>query len=313
MSRRTNPKISVLMSVYNGESFLAQSIESILGQSVTDFEFIIVDDGSTDLSPKILGDYQNRDRRINSIRNVENKGLSYSLNRALRIAHGEFYARQDADDISHPRRFLWQMDYLKRHPDISVAGTWIKKINGGGEEIGEWKPWVDRMLILFSLFNAPSIAHPSVMFRNEVFAGNLHYDENLKFAQDISLWQNLGFQFGLANIPQFLYFRRVHEKMVGRLEKLLQESLALTQIIQFNRLKLDIDLSPAQLSRMRNLLSGSGSSADDFAKAREDLQMQFGRFQELVGGHKRFSWTTKVKWKMILNKLWWKSKLGGFK
>src|SRR5688572_1551532 len=117
------PVISVLMSVYNGASYLPESVESILAQTFTDFEFIIIDDCSVDETPQILNTYAQGDSRIRIIRNPENKGLTASLNIGLAEAQGKYVARQDADDISLPQRFEKQIQSLEGNPKSVLASS----------------------------------------------------------------------------------------------------------------------------------------------------------------------------------------------
>jgi glycosyltransferase involved in cell wall biosynthesis len=127
------PRISVVMSVYNGEKYLRQAIESILQQTYTDFEFIIIDDGSTDSSREIIQSYD--DKRIRLVINEQNIGLTKSLNKGIRLAKGEFIARMDADDISLPQRFEKQVAYLDSHPEVGVLGTYANIIDHRGKII----------------------------------------------------------------------------------------------------------------------------------------------------------------------------------
>ena len=128
------PKVSIIMSVYNGEKYLQEAIESILNQSYSGFEFIIVNDGSTDYTEEILNEYT--DSRIVRINNQENIGLARSLNRAIETAHGELIARMDADDISAPDRFEKQVAYLDAELEVSVLGTYMKQIDADGNNLG---------------------------------------------------------------------------------------------------------------------------------------------------------------------------------
>jgi len=127
---KDEPLISVVMPVYNTEKFVAEAIESILAQTFTDFEIIIIDDCSTDKSWQIIQDFSEKDQRIVTIQNSENQGLARSLNKGLKIAKGQFIARMDADDISMPQRFEIQLDFLKNHPDVGVVGSTVKFIHG---------------------------------------------------------------------------------------------------------------------------------------------------------------------------------------
>ena len=168
--------VSVIMSNYNTpEDYLRQSIDSILGQTYSNFEFIIVDDASTDGSLAVIESY--KDPRIRIIKNSENLGLTKSLNIALDECRGEYIARMDSDDISLPERFEKQVTFLQSNPDVIVCGTWAKYI-------GNWKAQNsndgNRRLIpdretfkIYQLFgNDPNIVHPSAMFNNAKLKAN---------------------------------------------------------------------------------------------------------------------------------------------
>ena len=162
----SRPKVSVLMSVYNGERYLSESVESILDQTYSDFEFIIVDDASEDGTWQMLTTYVGRDSRIVLIRNKENIGLTRSLNKGLALARGKYIARQDADDVSVPERLAKQVAFLERHPSVVLLGTAIEWIRDSGDLIGKigQHPCTDagirqKMLLQYSFW------HSSVMVR----------------------------------------------------------------------------------------------------------------------------------------------------
>jgi glycosyltransferase involved in cell wall biosynthesis len=125
-----NPKLSVIMSVHNGEKYLREAIESILNQTFTDFKFIIINDGSTDNSLAIIRSYD--DKRIRILNNGTNIGLTKSLNKALKQAKGKYIARQDADDVSLPDRFEAQLKYFVQYPEVALLGTSTYIINQEG-------------------------------------------------------------------------------------------------------------------------------------------------------------------------------------
>lgn len=206
-----NPKISVIMSVYNGERYLREAIESILNQTFTDFEFIIVNDGSTDSSLEIIQSYD--DERIKIINNEKNIGLTKSLNKALKVARGEYIARQDADDISLPNRFEEQIKYLERHPEVALLGTNIYKIDENGKIIGKYivlaKPSIK------DLFNGNQFNHGSVMFKKEVIDELGGYNELFKYAQDYELWLRIAKHYNIRNVTQILYKLRSHDENIG--------------------------------------------------------------------------------------------------
>jgi glycosyltransferase involved in cell wall biosynthesis len=122
MNNKISPKISVVMPVYNGKEYLALAVESILRQTFADFEFIIINDGSTDNSADIAASYE--DPRIKLLHNDKNLGLIPSFNRGLENSRGEYIARMDADDIAFPDRFKKQVAFLDDHPDIALCGSW---------------------------------------------------------------------------------------------------------------------------------------------------------------------------------------------
>jgi glycosyltransferase involved in cell wall biosynthesis len=181
------PRVSVLMSVCNSEAYLREAVDSILKQTFGDFEFIIVDDGSTDASYTILESYG--DSRIVLLHNPENRGLAYSLNSGLALAKGDYVARMDADDISSPRRFERQVAYLEAHPEVGILGGGCVKIDEKGGCIGQRQmPQSDLQIRWVSLLGNPFI-HPTVMIRRSfLITMGLKYDETFETTQDYDLW-----------------------------------------------------------------------------------------------------------------------------
>ncbi len=207
--------VSVIMSNYNTpEEFLRASIESVLNQTYSNFEFIIIDDCSTDNSLEIIKSY--KDKRIVVLENKENLGITKSLNLGLEIAKGEYLARMDADDICFPKRFETQVEYLKNNPQVIVCGT-------GVELIGDWKGRHSNRLIrreipekdLFKIYllfgNYPNIVHPSAMFNNKLLIeNNIKYDERFPVAQDYNMWTTCCNYGECVNIKETLLYYRVH-------------------------------------------------------------------------------------------------------
>lgn len=206
------PLISVIFSVYNGAPYLKEAIESILNQTCTDFEFIIVDDGSTDETPKILDSFT--DCRIVRLNNKKNIGLVQSLNKALSIAQGEFIARMDADDISLPERFEKQLDYLKKHPQVGVLGSAISQVDKRGRPISVLTPPINNKIILWEMFFSCPIFHATVMMRRSIVMMVGYYDVNFIHAEDIELWSRLFFKTKFANLSEVLYIRRLHNRSI---------------------------------------------------------------------------------------------------
>ena len=163
------PLISVCMPVYNAGKYLADAVESILGQTFADFEFLILDDGSTDDSLEILRRYADRDPRIR-LTSRPNKGLVASLNELIDQSRGEFIARMDGDDISLPERFQKQVDYLRAHPGCLLVGSRVRLIDPEGDPLCDWCTLQDHEAIDASYLRGQRdtlVSHPVIMMRRD--------------------------------------------------------------------------------------------------------------------------------------------------
>ena len=162
------PLVSVVMPVYNGEKYLAEAIESILAQTLSDFEFLIVDDGSQDESAEIIQSYALRDPRIRFFQLDHNCGVAAAHNIGWASAKGEFIATMDCDDISLPERLTRQVDFLQSHPAIGGVGTWCRMVNHDrSETIAEVQTPQEHAIITLNVFFAPSIVDPTIMYRRQ--------------------------------------------------------------------------------------------------------------------------------------------------
>ncbi len=207
----TDPKISVIMPVFNGEKYLREAIESILNQSFTDFEFIIVNDGSTDDTLEIIKNY--KDIRMKIINNEKNIGLTKSLNNSIIIATGQYIARQDADDISLPNRFEEQVQYLDENPEVMLLGTSVYLI----DEFGKIE---ERRMILTkpnlkSFLQGNQFNHGTTMFRRKTIDTLGGYNELFKYCQDYELWIRITKNYEVRNLRQTLYMLRCHHESIG--------------------------------------------------------------------------------------------------
>lgn len=206
------PKITVLMSVYNGEKFLRQAVDSILNQSFKNFEFIIIDDGSTDRTAEIVKSY--KDERIKFIQNEKNVGLAKSLNRGIQLAKGEYIARMDADDLSLPRRFEKQVKFMDKDPKIAICGTWLKLFGNNKSEI--WKVPSDFEKIKCLMLFYPAIYHPTVFIRKAFLERyNVYYNESFNCSQDYDLWTRVAEKAKISNLKEVLLLHRVHPDRLG--------------------------------------------------------------------------------------------------
>ena len=198
------------MAVRNGERYVGESLASLLCQSWTDFEAIVVDDGSTDATAQILSRMAQADRRLRVIRQAP-QGLTPSLNTAISLAHGGYLARQDADDHSEPERLAEQMRFLVSHPAVAAAGTagWV--MDEEGDPIAPLIPPTGprRVAALLRQGRASPI-HGSMMVRRDALEAIGGYREAFRASQDLDLWLRLSERFAIDNLPEGLYAWRMN-------------------------------------------------------------------------------------------------------
>ena len=217
MSETAPLTVSVVMSVYNGERYAPEAVESILAQTFRDFEFILIDDGSTDGSKALLEGYAKRDPRVRLV-SRPNKGLTKTLNEGLDLARGEFIARMDADDVSLPTRFEKQVAFLRANPDVVCVGARVLRVDPYGSPLSEsdhklTHEEIDRQLMEEGLGWA--ITHPVAMMRRDAVAKVSGYREQFRTSQDLDLWLRLAEVGRLANLPEVLLKYRYHPESVG--------------------------------------------------------------------------------------------------
>jgi len=202
-------EVTVLMTVYNGRPYLPLAIKSILNQTFSDFEFLIVNDCSTDDTRDVILSYD--DPRIRLLDNDENIGQTRSLNRGLACAQGELVARMDADDISHPKRLEMQVAYLHAHPSIVAIGTNLRFIDHTGRVIRQYmRPKHDLALRWMQLFECP-ISCGAVTFRKSIIWDILGgFDPSISISQDWELWSRVLPEYKIANLPDLLLDVRKH-------------------------------------------------------------------------------------------------------
>lgn len=210
--KSTSHRISVIMPAYNGEQYLQEAIQSILDQTEKNFEFVIINDGSTDNTWKMLKN--NSDTRIRLFQNEKNIGLAGSLNKGLALARGMYITRMDADDIALPKRFEKQIAYLECHPEVGVLGSQMMITDAKGKVTGTYRVPQTHGAILWRLFFGNPMAHPTVMFRRTVLRENEGYDTTLGASQDKELWARLIHRTQFANLNENLLKYRKHQHSV---------------------------------------------------------------------------------------------------
>lgn len=228
-----SPLVSVILSVYNGAKYLNDAIASILGQTYSNFELIIINNGSTDGSAEIIADFTDSRIRMYS---QDNSRLAAALNRGISLAKGEFIARQDADDIALPERFEKQVAFLEINPDCGLVGTWAMILEEERETDRSHKHSSENLALQFELLFDNPFVHSSVMIRASVFEKVSPYSTSEdRQPEDYELWSRIAREFEVANIPDALQvYREVKGSMsrtgvnpfLDRLVNLSAENLA---------------------------------------------------------------------------------------
>ena len=223
----SDPLISVVMPVYNAADYLGQAVSSILAQTLRDYEFIIVNDGSTDRSGKMLEQFAKKDKRIKLI-SKPNTGIVAALNDGLAQARGTFIARMDADDISLPNRFALQLDYVQQHSDCVALGSRVVAIDPYGCELYRSEHKLDHDEIDRELLNGSgwAIVHPVAMMRREAIERVAGYRKQWQWVEDLDLFLRLAEIGKLANLSDMLLHYRQHTESINRTRSQQQAELA---------------------------------------------------------------------------------------
>lgn len=247
----SKPRITVLMSVYNGRRYLAEAMESILRQTRSDFEFLIIDDGSVEPVAEIIESFE--DPRIRFFRQ-ENQGLTRTLNRGLRLARGQYIARMDADDVSYPERLEAQAAELDAAPSLDLVGCFFHVIDDRGAVIETKELPLDSVYRLWRLQFHNNYAHGSVMLRKDAVMRVGMYDEGLTCAQDFDLWCRLSRADNTKILPRTLYAHRIRSDGAQTSVRHYSAQLATAALIS-NRclMACNPDLEPEQCADVRAL------------------------------------------------------------
>lgn len=213
-----SPKISVILPVYNSELYIKETLDSVLEQTYSDFELIIIDDCSTDATVSIIKNFS--DNRIKLHEKEKNSGYTNSLNFGFSIAQGEYIARIDGDDICMPERFAKQVHFLEKNPSIILCGTAIKFIGSSSGNLFYPQTHEEIKISLFSF--SPTFAHPTIMGKKAIFEKH-NYNKNYEPAEDYELWTRLVAQGKVANLNEILLEYRVHPNQVSVTKKNIQD------------------------------------------------------------------------------------------
>ncbi len=229
------------MPVYNGEKYLREAIESILNQSYSDFELLIINDGSSDATEEIILSY--KDSRVRYVKNETNLKLIATLNKGIDMASGKYIVRMDADDVSLPQRLEKQFAFMEANPEVVIAGSWYENI-GSHTGVIEY-PTRHEEIKAGLLYSCP-ICHPSIIWRIE--NAREHFDINFLHAEDYELWSRLILNGTFANIGEVLIKYRIHEESVSRANKetQLQNSIRI-RIKQFENVGVKLSAYDSEL------------------------------------------------------------------
>lgn len=208
----SEPQVTVLISVFNGECFLRETLDSVLAQDFKDFEVLVINDGSTDGTPSILAEYS-ADPRFRVI-DQENRGLVYSLNRGLEAARADLVARLDADDIALPHRLSRQVEFMRDHPEVALLGSAITLIDKDGRTLKE-VVYPTGSAVKSSLSRYCAIAHPSAMMRRSPVLELGGYRPAFRHAEDYDLWLRISERHSIDNLKEALILYRQHEGNVS--------------------------------------------------------------------------------------------------
>jgi len=236
---KTNPLVSVVLPVYNCEKYIKEAVTSVLEQTYSNLEIIIIDDCSTDKTSEILHSF--KDERLIIARNEENLKIAKSLNKGMSLATGKYIARMDADDICHPTRFEKQVAFLEENKDTDILGTNIVFIDDKSKVQGKFVSLpTGKHLTKFLLSRMSVIAHPTVMMRASVRNDFEDlYKENYPHAEDYELWLRLSKKFNISNLNDYLLWYRIHPNSITQKNYSLAIDSMHRAIEEHNPLKLD--------------------------------------------------------------------------
>ncbi len=231
-----SPLVSVVTTTLNGARFLGQTIESVLNQTFTDFEYLIVDDASTDCSPDIIAGYAALDSRIRVIRNDRRLGPAGALNRALHAARGEYFANLDHDDLAMPNRLEYQTAFLEGHASVGVVGSFVRWIDEQGQVTASRRYPTGPGLLRWGVLFRGCVVHSSALMRRFVVLRAGGYSLHHRYACDYELWTRLIAVTEFDNVPEYLAAYRRTEGQASRVyQKIQQGQVVLLMHAMFHR------------------------------------------------------------------------------
>jgi glycosyltransferase involved in cell wall biosynthesis len=253
-----SPRVSVVMSVYNGEKHLSEAIESVLYQTMPDFEFVIVNDGSTDRTVEVVNGFN--DSRIRLIDQDRNEGVAFSASRACKVAVGTYIARLDADDVCSADRLAVEVEYLDAHPDIGVVGSWVEYVDANGAPYDVWRTPLLPGVVHWDLLFGTCIANPTSMIRRTLMRDLGYYDVALRsYGEDYDFWARASDVTRLANIGLPLVKRRVWTGAIGHKAAEKQEDVVRKVMRSMIERRTNLALTDDDIASLRLFTTGEAS------------------------------------------------------
>ena len=293
-----SPTLSVMTIAKGSCLFLEETLASILRQTFTDFEWVIVDGGVAEPAKSLLLQYASLDRRIRILKQID-PGLSPARNQAFAMSTGKYCAITDSDDLSLPNRFKKQVDFLERHPDISLCGSWLRTIGGKNNEIRK-TPVADAAIRASLVFNSP-IAHSTVMWRRQdILNTGLHYE--LDSAEDYDLWCRLSRTIHFANLPEVLVLYRIHPEQHSNLTEKNGVFFKNTLRIRLNQLRtLKIEPTEQEIDIHQKISLGQFQKDDAFLKKAEAwlLKLRIANYKQQIYPEPQFKQYLGTQWYWI--------------
>lgn len=291
-------KVSVIMPVYNGAYYLQEAIDSILNQTFKDFEFIIVDDGSTDDTPAIIKKNADFDRRIISLKNKQNSGICVTLNNGLKIAKGEYIIRMDSDDIALPYRIEHQVSFMDSHPNVGVAGSFVEIFDSNNPtDCYIFKYDVDYRECKADLFFSSCLAHPAAIIRASIlYQYGIQYDDYYRGMEDFHIWWRISCYSDITNIPEVLLKYRMHKNQISQKKA---NEIFLNKIKEFTKLrvsKLNVVISEKELDAINEYIT----KVDNFTD--EKLFLLISAFSKIVRSIKKEDKRLSKAYRLIFGK-----------
>ncbi len=231
------PKVSIITLTHPGrEKFLPEMIQSVKNQTLTDWELIVVDNGSYDNTARIINEIASKDERFIYIKNEIDPGISVARNQGLKASRGEFLAVLDSDDLwADKEKLAKQIEYLNTHPDCAVVGTGVIVIDDKGMEINRYQNPTDSAKIKQSILYKNPLAHSSVLMRTAGIDHLKGYNENLPFLEDYDLWLRMAVMWKIGNLPEFMTKYRKHATNVTRDKILAMMKMNISLIVKYRK------------------------------------------------------------------------------